>query len=283
MAVTSIRSLGSRAMRIETPRWVMVSDDGGLRPCSCKTPRRSDCRYAGPHAIPGPLVTPEFLLKALDRFEADRDHQIATVRARRLSIEIRRRKPRGGEMRRYVSQHGHRPAMTGDRPDVNGAGLIGPAGKQSEIGSRQIHFSANKRIVTSAIKIDKGHRPQQLVLSAECQDAAGIEAEVSLKVRFRNLNSGHQPVRHICESGKLGMPRCLHLDFCAFRQQGEIVACGKSGPFHDGIMHLSSLLPVVAGPVAPYRVGISGMQQLLQRGAAGTQHRHYDVLDGSWD
>src|ERR1700730_10470296 len=171
MAVTSIRSLGSRAMRIEIARWLMASDDGDLRPCICKTPRRSDCRYAGPHAIPGPLVTPEFLLKALDRFEADRDHQIAPVRARGLSIEIGRRQPRRGEMRRYVSQPGHRSAMTGDRPDVNGAGLIGPAREQSEIGPRQIHFSAKKRFVSPAIEIDERHRPQQPVLSAECQNA----------------------------------------------------------------------------------------------------------------
>src|ERR1700716_560439 len=162
MAVTSIRSLGSRAMRIEIARWLMVSDDGGLRPCICKTPRRSDCRHAGLHAIPGPLVTPEFLLKALDRFESDSDHQIATVRARRLSIEIGRRQPRRGKMRRYIAQPGHRPAMTGDRPYINGAGLIGPAREQSEIGSCQIHLGANKRIVTSPIEIDKCHRPQQL-------------------------------------------------------------------------------------------------------------------------
>src|ERR1700681_1356118 len=148
MAVTSIRSLGSRAMRIEIARWLMVSDDGGLRPCICKTPRRSDCRYAGPHAIPGPLVTPELLLKAGDRFEADRDHQVATVRARRLSIEIGRRQPRRRELRRYVAQPGHRPAVTGDRPDVNGGDLIGPAGEQSEIGACQMHVSVNKGIVT---------------------------------------------------------------------------------------------------------------------------------------
>src|ERR1700754_1871303 len=102
MAVTSIRSLGSRAMRIEIARWLMLSDDGALRPCICKTPRRSDCRYAGMHAIPGPLLTPEFLLKACDRFEADRDHPVGHAIGRGLSIEIGRRQPPGVEMRRYV-------------------------------------------------------------------------------------------------------------------------------------------------------------------------------------
>src|ERR1700754_2275215 len=107
MAVTSIRSLGSRAMRIEIARWLITSDDGDLRPCICKTPRRSDCRYAGAHTIPGPLVTPEFLLKALDRFEANRDHQIPSVRTRGLSIEIGQFQPRHGEMCRYVAQPSH--------------------------------------------------------------------------------------------------------------------------------------------------------------------------------
>jgi DNA-binding transcriptional LysR family regulator len=34
---------------------------------------------------------------------------------------------------------------------------------------------------------------------------------------------------------------------------------------------------------APYRVGILGMQQLLHRGAAVTQHRNEEILDASWD
>src|SRR5882672_12425071 len=172
-------------MRIEIARWLTVSDDRDLRPCICKTPHRSNCRYAGPHAIPWPLVTPEFLLKALDRLEADRDHQIASVRARGLSIEIGRREPRRREMRRYITQPGHRSAVAGDRPNVDGGNLIGPAGKQSEIGPRQIHFSAHKRIVTAVVEIDECHRPKQPVLSAKCQDAAGIEAEVPFEVRFR--------------------------------------------------------------------------------------------------
>src|SRR5450631_2022009 len=34
---------------------------------------------------------------------------------------------------------------------------------------------------------------------------------------------------------------------------------------------------------APYRVGILGMQQLLHRGAAVTQHRNEEILGASWD
>src|ERR1700760_4034893 len=56
--------------------------------------------------------------------------------------------------------------------------------------------------------------------------------------------------------------------------------CGESGSLQGSIVHLSSLsLPLGA----PYRVGFLGMQQLLHRGAAVTQHRTDEILDASWD
>src|SRR3977135_1627588 len=103
MAVTSMRSLGSRAIRIEIARGFGLANSGGLLPCICKTPCWDiRCRHLSWNAIPRPLVAPEFVLKTGDWFEAECDHQIASVGARGLSIEIRRRKPRFGKMFRNI-------------------------------------------------------------------------------------------------------------------------------------------------------------------------------------
>src|SRR6266404_1265431 len=144
MAVTSMRSLGSRAMRIEIERSFNLADGGDLVPCICNTPCwEIRCRHVRRTAIPRPPITPELVLKTGDWFEADCDHQIASLRTRGLSIEIGRRKSRLGKMRRYITQPRHRLAMTGNRPDVNGGYLVEATGKQSDIGMCQVHFIKN--------------------------------------------------------------------------------------------------------------------------------------------
>src|SRR6516162_6088043 len=104
MAVTSIRSLGSRAMRIEIAREPSLGDDGVLVPCICKTPCWRPRPYIRRRSIPGALVTPELPLRTFDRRKADRDHQIAAVLARWLSIEIGRCKPRLAKVLRYIAK-----------------------------------------------------------------------------------------------------------------------------------------------------------------------------------
>src|ERR1035437_5118057 len=100
-------------------------------------------------------------------------------------------------MLRYITESCHRLALAGDRPDVDGGYFIRATGEQSDIGMRQIDVIEDEGIVTSAVEIEKRHRPQQFFLSAERQNALRIECEVPLKVRFRNLNSGHQSVGHV--------------------------------------------------------------------------------------
>jgi len=184
------------------------------------------------------------VLIAGDWFEAERDHQIASVGARRLRIEIRARKTWRGKMLRYIPESRHRPALTSDRPDVNGGYLIRAASEQSDIGVSQIHFVKNEGIMTPAVEVKERHGPKQFFLSAERQNAFRIEGEVPHKIWFRNTNSGDQSISHIGKGGKLGRLRRLHVDFRASRQQVEIVPCGKSAPFNHRVMHLSSPLSV---------------------------------------
>src|SRR3954453_16409282 len=77
MAVTSMRSLGSRGRRM-----VMARDSdlarGILVPCICKTPCLDDrARHAHRLPMPGPLVAPEVGLEAWNRLEACRFHDVA--------------------------------------------------------------------------------------------------------------------------------------------------------------------------------------------------------------
>src|SRR5215475_557054 len=88
MAVTSMRSFGSRAMRM-----VMARESGFARgilvPCICKTPCFDDCpRHAHWLSIPGPLVTPEVRLEAWDRRKTRCPHDVAPGRRRRLRVAI---------------------------------------------------------------------------------------------------------------------------------------------------------------------------------------------------
>src|SRR5947209_12689963 len=98
--------------------------------------------------------------------------------------------------------------------------------------------------MTSSVEINKSHCTKQLLISAKCEDALRVVNEISFEIRFRNLNTGYQPVAHIGERWKVRTSRRLHLDFSASGQDVEIVPCGESGPFHNLVVHLSSLQPV---------------------------------------
>src|SRR3954464_11833310 len=54
--------------------------------------------------------------------------------------------------------------------------------------------------------------------------------------------------------------------------------CRKRVSFLNLVVHLSSLLPALL-----YPAGTFGMQQLLHRGAAITQHGLDNITDASWD
>src|SRR5436305_2859945 len=94
MAVTSMRSLGSRASLI-----VMARESGLARgilvPCICKTPWLDDpARHAHRLPIPGPLVTPEVGLKTWNGLKTGRLHDLASGPACRLRIAVRVAKSR---------------------------------------------------------------------------------------------------------------------------------------------------------------------------------------------
>src|ERR1700682_6615399 len=95
MAGTSIRSLGSRAIRIEIERAFSLVDEGGLVPCICKTPCWDiQCRHVRWNAVPGALVNPKIGLVTRCWDEAYRDQQIAARRRRRLGEIISVKKSR---------------------------------------------------------------------------------------------------------------------------------------------------------------------------------------------
>src|ERR1700737_3746051 len=95
MEITSMRPLVSGRRGVKRSARVNLAEGGDLGPCICNTPCwEIRCRHVRGTAIPRPPITPELVLKTGDWFEADCDHQIASVRTRGLSIEIGRRKSR---------------------------------------------------------------------------------------------------------------------------------------------------------------------------------------------
>src|SRR5437879_7781297 len=89
MAVTSMRSFGSRARRM-----VMARESGLARgilvPCICKTPCLGDrARHARRLPIPGALVTPEVGLETWNGLETGRFHDLASGHGSRVRIAIR--------------------------------------------------------------------------------------------------------------------------------------------------------------------------------------------------
>src|SRR3569623_698849 len=119
MAVTSMRSVRSRARRM-----VMARESGLARgilvPCICKTPCLDDrARHAHGLPMPGPLVAPEVGLKAWNRLEACRLHDVASGLVLRLRIAIRVAKRLLSQMSRGLAETGVAAPRRRDRPDVD--------------------------------------------------------------------------------------------------------------------------------------------------------------------
>src|SRR5580692_8251766 len=120
MAVTSIRSLGSRAMRIEIERESGLADDRALLPCIRKAPRRDiRCRRVRRTAIPGPLITPKVGLQTRHRREAYCYQQIPARHGRRLRKIIGVRKSRLSQIVRDISQSDDGAPVADESPDID--------------------------------------------------------------------------------------------------------------------------------------------------------------------
>src|SRR5438132_12181624 len=103
-----MRSLGSRAIRIEIERCSDLGGEGDLTPCMSNTPwydtgRRPDQR----EPVPGPLVAPEVRLKTRNSPEAQCDQQIAARDRRGLGEIICADKARPSQIVADIAQFGH--------------------------------------------------------------------------------------------------------------------------------------------------------------------------------
>src|SRR6266481_8199667 len=159
MTVTSIRSLGSRAMRTDIARGFGVADGGGLVPCICKTPCWDiRCRYVRRKPVPRPLVTPEVALEARDLREAHRDQPMASRLCRWLGEAIGVDITRRSQVSRDLAASSD--AATGCRqcPKVDGRHLLTAPGKQPNVRVCQRNLIKNESVVSAVIKIKKRYR-----------------------------------------------------------------------------------------------------------------------------
>src|SRR5882757_4102366 len=153
MAVTSMRSLGSRAIRIEIEREAGLTGNGALVPCICKTPCwEIRCRHVWWNAIPGPLVTPEVGLEARYGLEAYCDQQIATRRRRWLGEIISADKSRLSQISRDVCQSNNGAPVASEGPDINSRHVFIGVRQKLKAWVLQIDAVAQKGIMPSAIK-----------------------------------------------------------------------------------------------------------------------------------
>src|SRR5258708_30418329 len=118
MAVTSMRSLGSRASLM-----VMARESGLARgilvPCICKTPCLDNrARHAHRLPIPGALVTPQVGLETWNGLETGRFHDVASGHGCRLRIAVSVAKSYLAQMSRGLAETGHPAPRRPDRPDL---------------------------------------------------------------------------------------------------------------------------------------------------------------------
>src|ERR1700737_1189282 len=162
MAVTSMRSLGSRAIRIEIERDAGLTDNGALVPCICKTPCwEIRCRQVRGNGVPGPLVTPEGGLEARYRPEAYCDQQIATRRCRWLGEIISADKSRLSQISRDVCQSDNGAPVAREGPDINSRYVFIGARQKLKAWVLQIDAVEQKGIMPSAIKVKERYSAQQ--------------------------------------------------------------------------------------------------------------------------
>src|SRR3954447_1384665 len=135
MAVTSMRSFASRAIRTDIERELGSVVREGLVPCICKTPGwNSECRHITRNAIPRPLVAPEVALKAWYLLETGRDQPITPGAGRRLGEAIRVDVAGFSQMRcRFARPDDTAPACC-QRPDVGRRDLLIGRSEQREVG-----------------------------------------------------------------------------------------------------------------------------------------------------
>src|SRR6516162_5558485 len=106
----------------------------------------------------------------------------------------------------------------------------------------EAHIIEQQRVVPPTVEIEKGHRTQQSSLAVEGQNALRIERVVPLKLSRPDANTRDQTIGHFSERQKLAKPARVHINFGASGQRVEFVLGSQRGPFHDQIVHLSSLL-----------------------------------------
>src|SRR6266852_735297 len=241
MAVTSIRSFGSRASRIEIERGFRLVDDGGLVPCICKTPcREIRCRHIRRNTLPRPLITPEIGLVTRDRRKAYRDQQIAACRRRGLGEIISAEKSRLSQILRDVSQSDNSAPVAGQRPDINSRYFLVRPRQKLAAWIFQIDIVEQKRIMPPAIEIQERYSAQQVPRTFKSKNRLRIVAQKLRETGFRGVDPGNFPSRNRNQIDQLPTRRQTDGDCGGRRKPVQLMSSGEIATFSKQFLHLSS-------------------------------------------
>src|SRR6266567_1177906 len=241
MAVTSIRSLGSRAIRIKIERGFGLLDNGGLVPCIRKTPCwEIRCRHIRRNTLPRALITPKIRLVTRDRRKAYRDQQIAACRRRRLGEIISAEKSRLPQILRDVSQSDNSAPIAGQRPDINSRHFL--VGRRQKLAAWifQIDIVEQKRIMPSAIEIQERYPAQQVPRTFKSKNRLRIVAQKLRETSFRGVDPGNFPPRNRNQIDKLPTRRQTDGDCGGRRKHVQLMSSGEIATFSKQFVHLRS-------------------------------------------
>src|SRR3569833_843618 len=158
IAVTSMRSFGSRAMRTLIARGLGLAVDAMLVPCIGHAPCWNAGRRQELQPIPRPLVTPEIRLKALYWAEAGGEEPVASILSRRLRKYIGAGVARPSQMLSHLAVASDSTTKKGARPNVDGRNRLICLGQKVHLWPRKAALVGQQRVVAAVIKIEQGDR-----------------------------------------------------------------------------------------------------------------------------